>query len=592
MRKKIKKEKIRGGVEGSGKRRTTVRKYIVTKKNIEKKRGKLDSNIQKKASKREFSKKGDKLLDKIESKTKVKSSITSGNNLEEPKNQKRSYTLLFFKSRDIFLRLIHCFKDFIDSHYKRAKEYLRDRGRESKKRVIYGNLLWENLEVSSYKSRLDIFLVVSFLLHLIIFLPFFNKALETKEILKKPVSIKIVEVPEVSEIKKVKEAEPKSKAVKKVEKKVKPKKTVLAKKTLSKPEQKQEPKKILQPKKEETQKTFNKPKLLASSVAGFKEDQKKYKEPFKFLKTKDDIERKRETTEKIPDLFKGQETLKRPKTTNNYPDLKNKTPDLKPKILISQGDEFEKKFKAPPKPFFLTHKFDFELKEEMSHERILKTTPKEFKGKEAFIEPTELIASSTKTFPTRLVSSQPIEHKDTNAPKRVTSDMRKLAFDKSPIKSQVETKGRSKEVENRLEGREIFRVPEDPEAMARAPVDLRKKVEHPLLRKDAEAVYVSLDSDDPQFKDYLEKIKRRIMSVWHYPVEARPGLKGRVSLEFRIEIDGSVSSVYLLSSSGYIPLDKGAVNAIHKASPFPPVPSSLLVGNKRRLAIDGHFKYN
>lgn len=543
MRKKIKKEKTREGVEGSGKKRTTFRKNIATKKNIVKKRDGLDINIKKEVAGREFSKKT-KPVKTVGRSFKEKSSIESGDSQEKP-------------------------------------------------RTFYNKLLWENLNVSSPKSRLDIFLVVSFLLHLIIFLPFFNKALETKEVLKKPVFIKIVEIPEVSKIKKVKKAEPKSKVVKKVEKKIKPKKVVIAKKTLSKPEQKpKERKKTLQPKKEKTLKTFKKSKILASSLTEFKEDHEKHKEPFKFLKTKDDIEKKKEPSEKIPDLFKGQETFKRPIAPNDFSDLKNKTPTLNPKTLISQVSEFEKKFKSSKKPLPPNSKLNPRLSEEIPYERILKKIPEEFKGREILSEPTKPITPSKEMVPKRLEDSQTVERKDTNMIEEVSSDMRKLAPDKYPVMSQIEKKGMSKEVESRLKGKEVFRAPEGPQAMSRAPVDLTKKTEHPLVRKDEEAVYISLDSDEPQFKDYLEKIRRRIMSVWHYPGDVKPGLRGSVSLGFLVEIDGSVSNVYILSSSGYTPLDKGAVNAVHKASPFPPVPSSLLVGNKRRLAIDGHFKYN
>lgn len=104
-----------------------------------------------------------------------------------------------------------------------------------------------------------------------------------------------------------------------------------------------------------------------------------------------------------------------------------------------------------------------------------------------------------------------------------------------------------------------------------------------------EEITVPLNSDDPRFKEYLEAVKRRILEIWRYPDDAEPGLRGKVSIEFAIERDGSVSRVNVVSPSGYGVLDRGATNAMRLASPFPPLPSEF---NTNRLKVVGGFRYN
>ena len=192
--------------------------------------------------------------------------------------------------------------------------------------------------------------------------------------------------------------------------------------------------------------------------------------------------------------------------------------------------------------------------------------------------------------PKKLEASRSVKYAGAEKAPGKAEDVQKFLSDNTLTTSELKQKTSAKDVIDKLEGREVLRAPEGPVAMAKAPVDLRKKVKHPLV-KDEEAVYVSMDTDDPVFKDYIEKVKRKILSVWGYPEDERPGLKGRVSLEFKIEIDGTVSRVDVTASSGYSSLDRGASNAVENAAPFPPVPPTLL-GSKRRLAITGNFKYN
>jgi len=82
---------------------------------------------------------------------------------------------------------------------------------------------------------------------------------------------------------------------------------------------------------------------------------------------------------------------------------------------------------------------------------------------------------------------------------------------------------------------------------------------------------------------YLDQVERRIMAAWKLPPNAH-GLK--VVLRMRLERSGRVSDVRVEKSSGDKQFDASAVQAVRRASPFPPVPESAqssLVGDLRMV---------
>jgi TonB family protein len=84
---------------------------------------------------------------------------------------------------------------------------------------------------------------------------------------------------------------------------------------------------------------------------------------------------------------------------------------------------------------------------------------------------------------------------------------------------------------------------------------------------------VSLNTRDPIFVSYFNKIKQSIESEWEYPELAlRYGLQGKLSLEFTIANDGQLAQLRLIRSSGSQLLDEEAIRAIKAAAPFPPIP--------------------
>jgi TonB family protein len=101
--------------------------------------------------------------------------------------------------------------------------------------------------------------------------------------------------------------------------------------------------------------------------------------------------------------------------------------------------------------------------------------------------------------------------------------------------------------------------------------------------------FVSFNTQDPDLAPYITQVRNRVLSFWHYPLEAKSGLKGAVQIVFTVERDGSISRIEVLKSSGYPELDKGAVQALYRASPFYPLPQHTQLPS---LTIAGTFKYN
>ncbi len=92
---------------------------------------------------------------------------------------------------------------------------------------------------------------------------------------------------------------------------------------------------------------------------------------------------------------------------------------------------------------------------------------------------------------------------------------------------------------------------------------------------------VPLDSRDPKYSDYLDRVRRMIKERWGYPCVKHPGTgeceykSAQLVVEFGIAKDGKVPFVTVMRSSGWTIYDDYAVNAIKLAAPFPPVPDAI-----------------
>jgi periplasmic protein TonB len=95
-------------------------------------------------------------------------------------------------------------------------------------------------------------------------------------------------------------------------------------------------------------------------------------------------------------------------------------------------------------------------------------------------------------------------------------------------------------------------------------------------RSGIEGEPVPLDTKDPKFSDYFERLRRAIKEKWSYPREAADkNIGGQLVLEFGIAKDGQLRFIELRRSSGVVVLDDYAVNAVKLASPFPPIPDEM-----------------
>mgnify|MGYP001252616669 FL=1 len=85
---------------------------------------------------------------------------------------------------------------------------------------------------------------------------------------------------------------------------------------------------------------------------------------------------------------------------------------------------------------------------------------------------------------------------------------------------------------------------------------------------------ISLNTKDPLYVSYFNKVKQTIEQHWEYPEMAlRYGLQGRLALEFTINGGGQLEGLRLIRSSGSQLLDEEALRAIKAAAPFPPIPA-------------------
>jgi TonB family protein len=97
---------------------------------------------------------------------------------------------------------------------------------------------------------------------------------------------------------------------------------------------------------------------------------------------------------------------------------------------------------------------------------------------------------------------------------------------------------------------------------------------------------IPLNSSDPDFSDYLERVRALIKRYWVSPCvkDSQTHIceykSGFLIIEFGILKSGQLAFLELQRSSGYVVLDDSAANAIKLASPFPAIPPALLKGRK------------
>ena len=114
-------------------------------------------------------------------------------------------------------------------------------------------------------------------------------------------------------------------------------------------------------------------------------------------------------------------------------------------------------------------------------------------------------------------------------------------------------------------------------------------------RGGIEGEAVPLDSPDPKYSDYLDRVRRAIKDKWGFPcADGAPDRygcvrrEGELIIEFGIAKDGHVPFIALKQSTGSVNMDSFALNAIKLAQPFPPVPDVI---SKTGFPILARFRY-
>ena len=105
----------------------------------------------------------------------------------------------------------------------------------------------------------------------------------------------------------------------------------------------------------------------------------------------------------------------------------------------------------------------------------------------------------------------------------------------------------------------------------------------------AEGDAIDLNTTEYRYIGYFTNLRKAIELAWVYPSSAaNKGIEGVVKILFAINKNGDLSTLKVLSSSGYGILDRYILQAIRMASPFAPLPESLPEDN---LVITGSFVY-
>lgn len=78
---------------------------------------------------------------------------------------------------------------------------------------------------------------------------------------------------------------------------------------------------------------------------------------------------------------------------------------------------------------------------------------------------------------------------------------------------------------------------------------------------------------DAAATDYPGTIARKLNDALRYPAEAaRRQVTGQARVQFVLDASGKVVSVEVIGSSGSDILDRAAIETVHRAAPFPPIP--------------------
>ncbi|MEN6375149.1 MAG: TonB family protein [Smithella sp.] len=167
-------------------------------------------------------------------------------------------------------------------------------------------------------------------------------------------------------------------------------------------------------------------------------------------------------------------------------------------------------------------------------------------------------------------------------PEMFTVDIKDIQPDKllkeEPPKEEKKQKEEAK-VEKKQEKKEIKKTTD-----SKTPKEA-KSVSASGIREDT----VDLGSSDAKYVAYLNKIKRKILQIWEYPVKAYERNEEGVSVvKMSLDARGNVIATNLVTSSGSTLLDDGSLGIVRAAAPFEPLPNNY---GLERLHIVASFRY-
>jgi hypothetical protein len=97
---------------------------------------------------------------------------------------------------------------------------------------------------------------------------------------------------------------------------------------------------------------------------------------------------------------------------------------------------------------------------------------------------------------------------------------------------------------------------------------------------------IPLDSRDPRYNDYLDRIRRMIKAKWSFPCVRDDRTREcdykstELTIHFGILKNGKLAFVEVVQHSAFPIYEDYAVNAIKLAEPFPDVPASMMASMK------------
>jgi periplasmic protein TonB len=86
---------------------------------------------------------------------------------------------------------------------------------------------------------------------------------------------------------------------------------------------------------------------------------------------------------------------------------------------------------------------------------------------------------------------------------------------------------------------------------------------------------LSFDTQADELGPYARILYQKIKAAWVLPQVAKDFARGVTEVRFTIARDGTLGDLSVSSSSGWVPLDNAALNAIRGAAPLPPLPASF-----------------